>query len=151
MKIEEEIQQSKFSNEFHKASLNLLYTSSWWSNKINTLFKSFHISNPQYNVLRILKGQHPKAISTSDIKLRMLDKSSDVSRIVDRLFAKQLVIKDTCPEDRRLVDIRISDGGLALLDSMQALVDQVSENLGSLSTKEAKQLNSLLDKVRDSI
>lgn len=147
MRIEEEIKQEKFNNEFQKVTINLLYTSNWLINKHKDFFNSYNITPQQYNVLRILRGQHPDTISTSAIKERMLDKNSDVSRIVDRLTSKELVNKTTCPQDRRLVDVIISKKGLALLKSMDKAVNELNDCVG-LTETEARQLNELLDKAR---
>lgn len=148
MKIEDEIHQKVFKNEWQKATLNLIFTASWLGNKHKEFFKPFGITQQQYNVLRILRGSHPKSISTSVIKTRMLDKNSDASRIVDRLTAKDLVLKKTCPSDRRLVDVTISGKGLRLLEVMDTKIDALDNGLGSLTEKEAKILNQLLDKLR---
>ncbi len=148
MKIEDEIHQKVFKNEWQKATLNLIFTASWLGHKHKEFFKPFGITQQQYNVLRILRGSHPKSISTSVIKTRMLDKNSDASRIVDRLTAKDLVLKKTCPSDRRLVDVTISGKGLRLLEVMDTKIDALDNGLGSLTEKEAKVLNQLLDKLR---
>jgi DNA-binding MarR family transcriptional regulator len=66
--------------------INLLYTASWLQSKQQDFFKPYGITAQQFNILRILKGQHPKSISATEIKLRMLDKNSDVSRLLDRLL-----------------------------------------------------------------
>lgn len=149
MNIEEEIQQKKFKSERQKATINLMFTSGWLVNKHKEFFKPFGITNQQYNVLRILRGQHPKSISTCVIKERMLDRNSDVSRIVDRLTLKGWVNKTTCPNDRRLVDVVISPEGLELLKTMDSAIDKLDEQLGSLTEKDAKLLNELLDRMRD--
>ncbi len=147
MRIEDEIKQEKFKSEQQKVTINLLYTSNWLINKHKEFFSEYEITPQQYNVLRILRGQHPKSISTSAIKDRMLDKNSDVSRIVDRLTNKELVSKGTCSKDRRLVDVLISQKGLTLLKAMDKSVDGLDTNI-SLNEEEAKMLNKLLDKVR---
>ncbi|MBL6448021.1 MarR family transcriptional regulator [Fulvivirga sp. 29W222] len=149
MNFEEEIQQKKFKSEKQKATLNLIFTSGWLVNRHKEFFKPFGITNQQYNVLRILRGQHPKSISTCVIKERMLDRNSDVSRIVDRLTLKGWVSKEICPNDRRLVDVIISDDGLALLKRMDSAVEKLDSQLGNLSEKDAKLLNDLLDKIRE--
>ena len=98
MRIEDEIQQKAFRSELQKVTINLMFTAGWLNNKQRDFFKPFKITPQQYNVLRILRGQYPKQISTSSIKERMLDKNSDASRIVDRLFVKNLVSKkDSLP------------------------------------------------------
>ena len=97
MKLEEEIQQQKFKSPMQKALLNIIYTANWLQNKQVAYFKTFGITPTQFNILRILRGQHPNSISATEIKSRMLDKNSDVSRLLDRLTAKNLVAKQTCP------------------------------------------------------
>lgn len=147
MNIEEEIKQSKFRSEQQKASINLLFTTNWLSNKHKDFFKQYDLTPQQFNVLRILRGQHPKSISTSDIKERMLDKNSDTSRIVDRLTIKKLVSKNECPSDRRLVDVIITKEGLKVLENMDDAINKLDESI-RLNPEEAKTLNDLLDKLR---
>ena len=148
MELEKEISQDKFKSEFQKASLNLIFTSGWLMNRHKDFFKPFGITPQQYNVLRILRGSHPNNMSTSDIKSRMLDKNSDVSRIVDRITLKKWANKKVRLSDRRLVDVKISDAGLKLLAEMDRHMDIIDQSLGQLSTEEAKTLNQLLDKIR---
>lgn len=147
MRFEEEIKQKTFRSERQKATLNLLFTSSWLTNKHKEFFKQFELTPQQYNVLRILRGQHPNGISTSDIKTRMLDKNSDASRIVDRLAAKNLVNKTIPKVDRRLVSVVISEKGLNLLEDMDKMTDSLDETIG-ISEQEAEQINALFDKMR---
>lgn len=145
MKIEEEIKQSKFQSPVQRAIVNLIYTSNWLQSRQQDFFKAFGITATQFNILRILKGQFPNRISATEIKSRMLDRNSDVSRLLDRLLAKGLVAKSACPSDRRAADVAITNEGLALLE---AIADRVDENVLSLSDDEADSLSSLLDKAR---
>jgi len=117
-------------------------------NKQRGFFKNYGITAQQYNVLRILKGQYPNAISTSEIKSRMLDKNSDSSRIVDRLAGKNLVHKSNCKSDKRLVDVSISDQGLHLLSEIEPHSLELDNTFSKLDIEEAKELNRLLDKLR---
>jgi DNA-binding MarR family transcriptional regulator len=148
MNIEDEIQQESFRNEYQKAGINLIYTFGWLNNKQKFFFKRYDITSQQYNVLRILKGQFPNAISTSDIKSRMLDKNSDVSRIVDRLSTKGLIYKNTCLSDKRLVDVSITHQGLQLLSEIEMQILDLDNLFSLLELEEAKELNRLLDKLR---
>jgi DNA-binding MarR family transcriptional regulator len=149
MTIEEEIKQTKFKSTQQKAVLNLLFTSSWIQNKQREIFEPFGITGQQYNILRILRGQHPKTISAVEIKSRMLDKNSDVSRLLDRLIAKNLVKKSQCPNDKRATDIVISDAGLSLLKELDSVISTMDKKLIKLSADEAQLLNDLLNKCRD--
>jgi DNA-binding MarR family transcriptional regulator len=148
MKLEEAIHQKKFVHQRQKALINILYTNNWMVSKIKTSLKSFGITMQQYNVLRILRGQHPKPITTSTIRRRMLDKMSDASRIVDRLHKKELIIRSTCPSDKRLVDVVISEKGLQLLDIISKHTNQLEDITSNLTEEEATTLNELLDKIR---
>lgn len=145
MKIEVEIKQTKFKSPIQKALLNLIYTSNWLQNKQQDFFKEYGITSTQFNILRILRGQHPASISATEIKSRMLDRNSDVSRLLDRLAIKKLVTKTTCPDDRRACDVSITQEGLDLLASIANTVD---ENILDLTDQEAHLLSSLLDKCR---
>ncbi len=145
MKIEEEIKQPKFKTSYQKALINLIYTSNWLQSKQQDFFKPHGITATQFNILRILKGQHPASISATEIKSRMLDRNSDVSRLLDRLAQKNLINKSTCPNDRRAADVTITKEGLSLLDSIGYTVD---ENVIALTETEAAQLSDLLDKCR---
>lgn len=149
MTIEEEIKQSKFKSPHQKAVLNLLFTANWIQNKQRELFEPYSITNQQYNILRILRGQHPNSISGAEIKSRMLDKNSDVSRLLDRLIGKKLAIKTPCPEDKRASNVSISSTGLDLLQKLDIDINNMDKQLISLSREEAIQLSSLLDKCRD--
>ncbi|WP_035727396.1 MarR family winged helix-turn-helix transcriptional regulator [Eisenibacter elegans] len=148
MRIEDEIKQKKFVNEFEKLTINLLFTSHWLNFRQKDTFKPYDLTPQQYNILRILRGQHPQPVSVSDIRERMIDKMSDVSRLVDRLMRKRLVGRKECEADRRMVDVSITEEGLQLLKRIDNEQD-LSEAVRGLSPEEAAQLNRLLDKLRD--
>lgn len=149
MKLEDEIHQKKFSSEFQKLTINLIYTNNWIASKHAEYFKNSDITIQQYNVLRILRGQFPNPSSVKLIKERMLDKMSDASRIIDKLKVKKLVIRKECPNDRRSVDILITEKGLELLKSLDTVDEAPKELFKSLTITEVKTLNDLLDKLRD--
>ena len=146
-RIEDEIRQEKFSTVYQKAVVNLIYTSNWLQSKQQQFFKKFGITGQQFNILRILKGQFPNSISGTEIKSRMLDRNSDVSRLLDRLAAKNLIAKSTCPNDKRASDVLITDEGIALLKELNKIPNQ--DRVLSLSEDEARKLSDLLDKARD--
>jgi DNA-binding MarR family transcriptional regulator len=149
MKIEQVIQQQKpFRNASQKAIINLIYTTNWVTDRIKSILKPYGITMQQYNVLRILRGAG-EPISTSVIRERMLDKMSDTSRMVDRLHQKGLVMRTPCPDDKRLVDVRLSVRGRQLIDELDRLDRQIDQVLDGLSEEEARQLSRLLDKIRD--
>jgi DNA-binding MarR family transcriptional regulator len=146
-KIEEEICQQKFSSENAKAVVNVLFTSGWLNNKINGVLKPYGISAEQYNVLRILKGQHPKPATLGLVQERMLEKMSNATRLVDKLIAKGMVDRRQCPANRRAVDILITPKGIALLEEISPQMKELDNTLG-LCCEESQQLNLLLDKLR---
>ena len=148
MKIEDEILQQSFRNEYQKSAINLIYTYGWLHNRQQHFFQQYNITQQQYNVLRILKGQFPDAISTSEIKYRMMDKNSDVSRIVDRLESKSLIYKNPCVSDKRLVDVSITNKGLQLLTEIEIRILELDNLFSNLELEEAKELNRILDKLR---
>jgi MarR family 2-MHQ and catechol resistance regulon transcriptional repressor len=149
MSLEKEIHQEKFMHSRQKAMINLLYTYGWMIEKIKNFLAKEDITHQQFNILRILRGSHPHPLSTLQIRERMLDKMSDTSRIVDRLVLKQLVKKVTCPKDKRLVDVTITEKGQKLLKRLDGEADHIEEIMGHLSDAETEQLNQLLDKLRN--
>ncbi len=148
MGIAEEIKQEKFKSEYSKAVVNVIYTNSWLQQKHLSIFKSFGLTTPQFNILRILRGQHPKPATVNLLIDRMLDKSSNASRIVDRLEEKELVKRVQCKNDRRAVDVYITESGLNLLSKLDVVLDELQLSSKSLSEEESEILNSLLDKMR---
>ena len=150
MGIEHDIQQGTFKSAKQKAMLNVLYTYGWLIERVKCFLGDEDITHQQFNILRILRGAHPKPLSTLQIRERMLDKMSDTSRIVDRLVAKGLVKKGPCGKDKRLVDVIITDRGQKLLQKLDAEGDHVADIMGNLTEKEAEMLSQLLDKLRKS-
>lgn len=148
MRIEDEIQSSKFEDNYHKAVVNIAYTEGWLNNTLRCHFERHNLTNQQFNILRILRGQHPKPATVNLLKERMIDKMSDASRIVDRLVQKGLITRCTSSRDRRAVDIRISDLGLETLAKMDAEFKTKDFLKDNLTSEEAGQLSDLLDKLR---
>jgi DNA-binding MarR family transcriptional regulator len=149
MEIGKEIKQAKFKNEYQKMLINILFTSNWLSAKHSANLKPFGISTQQFNLLRILRGQHPKPATVNLLIDRMLDKSSNASRLVEKLRVKKLVERAICPEDRRAVNVVITQKGLDLLAEIDKHELSFLKELKNLSEKEAEQMNKLLDKLRE--
>jgi DNA-binding MarR family transcriptional regulator len=149
MGIDKDIQQAKFRNPYQKAAVNLIYTVGWMRDKTKLIFDAEEITLQQFNILRILRGSYPHPLSTLQIRERMLEKMSDTSRIVDRLLIKGLVKKLPCKNDRRLVDVIISDKGKKLLERLDTRQDEIDGVLGNLSENDANILSNLLDKIRE--
>lgn len=150
MGIEEDIQQSDFNNEYHKALINLLYTHNHIVGKMGKVFKTYDITRQQYNVLRILRGQYPKSATINVIRERMLEKMSDTSRMVVRLSNKGLIDRSQSKGDRREAHVSITNKGLNLLNKMDKTVSDFDLYFEKLSEDDARKLNSLLDNIRKS-
>jgi DNA-binding MarR family transcriptional regulator len=147
MGIEQDIQQPNFRNEFQKMGINLLFTANWLNEQIGKMLSDEGVTQQQYNILRILRGS-TTPLSTLKIRERMLDKMSDTSRIVDRLIAKELVVKNTCKKDKRLVDITLSPKGLDLVDQLDQYNERIDALLKGINESEAQMMNQILDKIR---
>ncbi|WP_151088909.1 MarR family winged helix-turn-helix transcriptional regulator [Hymenobacter baengnokdamensis] len=147
MRLEDEIKQPTFQNEGQKAYLNILFTAGWLSLRQAAAFRPYGVTLPQFNVLRILRGQYPKPATVALLIERMLDKTSNASRIVDKLEEKKLVTRTVCPANRRAVDICITEAGLRLLRQIDDSGLTTFEDSG-LTEGELIQLNNLLDKIR---
>lgn len=149
MRLEDEIQQQKFRNQKHKLLVNLIYSYNVLSSRMQDMLKSEGLTMQQYNILRILRGQHPNPVTNTMVKERMLDKNSDVTRIIDRMIRDGLVSRVNCEADRRRVDINITQSGLDKLDRLDARSSEMDALAASLSDEEAAVFNDLLDRLRD--
>lgn len=149
MKIEDEIIQKKFTNEFQKAMINIFFTNGWLASKHSAVFKPYGLTLQQYNILRILRGQHPNPATIRLLTERMLDKMSNASRLVEKLRKKKLLERKTCKNDRRQVNIVISQNGLDLLQELDEVVAQLKlDTVEKITEAEAVELNRILDKIR---
>jgi DNA-binding MarR family transcriptional regulator len=147
-KIEEAIKQAQFKDEYNKAVVNLLYTHSYLVGFQTAVLKPQDLSPEQYNVLRILRGQQGKPVTIAAIQERMLNTMSNASRLVDKLKAKGLVEREECPENRRKVDVLITEKGLQLLELLEPQLDTFNKKAVHLEGEELVLLNYLLDKLR---
>jgi len=148
MKLEEAIKSTKFSDMRHKATLNLMYTTYWLKTHLSSALKEHDLTPEQYNVMRILKGKHPEQMCVKDIASRMIEKSSNVPRIVDRLVAKKLVKRNTSKEDKRETLITLTEKGVEKLLEANKLNEKLSTEIFGISNEEATVLNDLLEKLR---
>jgi len=137
--------QSTFSNQRVKALLNIKYTANWLDQIGAVILKPYQISEQQYNILRILRGAG-KAITVNEVKERMIQKSPNATRLMDKLCEKKLIDRRRCENDRRVVFIEINRKGLALLDKIN--ISELHECLNVLTEDEAVTLNRILDKIR---
>lgn len=149
MQLENELKMKGFQSPMQEVILNVLFTSYWLGDKMNSVAKEFDISEQQYNVLRILRGQKGNPINLMDIQSRMLHKTSNVTRLVEKLRLKNLVERVLSEENRRKVEITITKKGLRLLDQMEPRLKESHRDLSrKLNKEEANQLNLLLEKLR---
>ncbi|TDQ81756.1 MarR family winged helix-turn-helix transcriptional regulator [Sphingobacterium yanglingense] len=151
MGIEDRIKTSRFQDDWHKATINVLFTNNWLTNLLEERASRLSITLQQFNVLRILRGQYPKPASNATIRERMINSTPDISRLVERIVTKGLVTRTKNKTDKRAVDLLITEKGLQLLEELEAdmnLSTILSENL---TTQEAQLLSDLLDKMRGEI
>jgi len=151
MNIEEIIQQDQFKSEFEKLSINLMYTLSQFTVIQQRFFRQYGLTVQQYNILRILRGQKGKPIGVNKMIDRMIDRTSNASRLVEKLKQKHLLERITCANDRRQVEVTITEKGLSLLAELDELVVMRSTIYSELTDSEASQFNNMLDKLRTGI
>ena len=148
MSIEQDIKQEKFGNEYDKVAVNILFTGSWLSHINSIRLKKYGLTPEQYNVLRILRGSHPGSLMLAEVTARMIDKSSNCTRLVEKLRQKGYLKREVCKNSRRQVDITILDRGLALLKKVDAETESWLNTLKNITKSEAQELNRILDKLR---
>jgi len=149
MRIEQAINQRKFRDEYHKMVVNLVYTGNWLRDALGANLKAYGLLPQHYNALRIIRGKHPEPLSAGSIKEVMLDKASDVTRLLDKLEKLNLIQRRLCPHNRRKMDINITTQGLQLLDQLDEPMDGFYKDLiVRLTEDDARTLSDLLDKMR---
>lgn len=149
MKLEELLKTSDKLPESRKLVLNMIVTANFISEKLSEALKPFDISNQQFNVLRILRGQKGKPANMSTIQERMVNKMSNTTRLVDKLIEKNLCERIVCPSNRRKVEIRITENGLALLEEIDPQIDKVEKEFAlKINEKELLSLNEKLNELR---
>ncbi|MBS0031326.1 MarR family winged helix-turn-helix transcriptional regulator [Chitinophaga sp. 22321] len=150
MKLEEELKQTRFKDEYQRAMLNIIFTGNWLEVGASHVLKQYDLSSQQFNVLRILRGSYPKPLNLLDIQERMMDRMSNATRLVEKLRQKALLTRKQCDANRRKVEIEITEKGLALLKELDPVMEKNHRELTKKLTKdEAMILNELLDKLRD--
>ena len=149
MKIEKAIKATSQMEITTKSIINIMYTSRFIEDMFTSLLKQYDITSQQFNVLRILRGQKGKPANLSTLQERMIDKSSNTTRLVDKLIKKGFVKRQTCEQNRRKVEIFITDKGLIQLKELDPVTEKINKNLlANLSTRQMEDLNKLLDKIR---
>ena len=150
MSLEQSISQSKFDSEQEKLMINVIYSANLLNLITSRLFKPYELSPQQYNVLRILRGQKGESIALMDIEHRMLDKSSNVSRLVDKLISKDLINRSISSKDRRRIEIVITSRGVSVLKEIDVILSEMNSKIKDIiSDDNAKQTNRILDQLRE--
>lgn len=148
MRIEDEIHQREFKDDYRRLLVNLLFTNNWLNQQMAPFYRSFDLTLQQHNVLSILRGQHPDPVCFGDIQERMVDRNSNVTRLVDKLIEKGLTTRGICPENRRMIEVRLTPAGLELLDRVDDKFPELFSRFHNLTREEAVLISSLLDKLR---
>ncbi|SMD33105.1 DNA-binding transcriptional regulator, MarR family [Reichenbachiella faecimaris] len=148
MKFEEEIKQSSFKNPKEKAIVNILYTGNWLRDRSEGLLKPKGINEQHFNILRILRGRYPLTICPGEIKEVLINKRGDLTRLLDKLVTMGLVTRDVNPDNRRMINLKISDAGLNMLSDLDPKLEELNQKNNALSHEESEQLSHLLDKMR---
>jgi DNA-binding MarR family transcriptional regulator len=150
MKIEEEIKSTVALDNSKKIILNVLYTQNVVTDKLNEILKPYDLSGEQYNVLRILRGQKGNPANMCVIQERMLAKTSNTTRLVDKLLLKEFVTRNVCPENRRKIEVLVTQKGLDILSELDPKVKEHENSFSkNLNSEELELLNQLLEKYRN--
>ncbi len=149
MKVEEILKTNSPLPLEKKLAINLVLTNNLATSLMLESLKPFEISIPQFNVLRILRGQHGKPANLSTIQDRMVNQMSNTSRLIDKLLEKDLVNRTICEENRRKIEVYITPAGMDLLKKIDPVVADTEQRIAqNLSTEEIEKLNQLLEKLR---
>jgi len=148
MEIDKVIKQPKFNDGYHKAIVNLFYTSNFFRDVHNGVFAKYRIQGQHYNILRILKGKHPEPVSPGYIKEVMIDKGRDLTRLIDKLAKMGWVNREICPDNKRKMNITITNKGMVQVDDISLALDRQDKTLRNMSNEEYLMLSSFLDKMR---
>lgn len=148
MKFEEEIKQSVFKDPKEKALINIAYTGNWLRDRFESILKPIGINEQHFNILRILRGRHPHAICPGEIKEVLINKRGDLTRLLDKLVAMELVERDINPDNRRMINLKVTQEGLKLLSNLDPQLKVLNSENNALTNEESEHLSNLLDKLR---
>ncbi len=148
MSIEKDIKQKNFNNPYHKLTVNMMYTNGWLINRYAKILKPYHLTEQQFNVLKILRESYPRVATINYILEGMFDKMSNASRLVDKLVAKELVQKIKSTYDLRSVDVILTEKGIELMDELSIIINEYELSFLGLEEQELYLLNNLLDRLR---
>ena len=149
MNLEHAIKSTHFRSNTQKAGLNILYTAWWLKTIVASELKKYGITNEQYNVMRVLKGKHPQQMCIRDIAGRMIEKGSNVPRIMDKLEVKKMIKRTTSALDKRETVVTLTEVGLHILEIATNDINKVFDKVIVISEQKAKELNDLLEQYRE--
>ncbi|WP_028974047.1 MarR family winged helix-turn-helix transcriptional regulator [Spirochaeta cellobiosiphila] len=150
MGIQEEIKVRRFKSTQSKGIINVLYTANWFVSLVNQALKPMDLSEPQFNILSSLYEAKEEAMTVSELQQMMIQRSSNVTRIIDKLLSRGLVTRNVCPENRRKVDITITNEGKDIYKKSRKLVWKIQEVIeNNIDESEAELLSTTLDKIRE--
>lgn len=150
MKLEDELKMQQFTDNFQRAYLNIIFTANWMEAGMQQKLKQYNLTAPQFNVLRILRGQKGNPMSAFAIQERMIHRTSNVTRILEKLVEKNLVTRDSSPGNRRMIDVKLTEEGLSLINSTDIIPKEAHEKMASvLSEEDARNMGDWLDKIRE--
>ncbi len=148
MRIEDEIQQQDFKDDYRRLLVNLLFTNNWINQQLMPFFRQHGLTLQQHNVLSILRGKHPQPVCFGDIQCRMADRNSNVTRLIGKLLEKQFVTRDICQSNRRMIEVRLTGKGLQKLQEVDARFPELYQRFHGLTRAEAVLVSNMLDKLR---
>jgi DNA-binding MarR family transcriptional regulator len=150
MKLEDELKMQQFTDNFQRAYLNIIFTANWMEANMQQQLKQYNLTAPQFNVLRILRGQKGKPMSAFAIQERMIHRTSNVTRILEKLVEKNLVTRDSSPNNRRMIDVKLTEEGLNLINSTDEMARSAQADMAkAMSAEEAGKLADWLDQLRE--
>lgn len=148
MRIEDEIQQNGFQDDYHRLVANLLFTNNWINQQLMPFFRRYGLTLQQHNVLSILQTEHPAPVCFGAIQCRMADRNSNVTRLVDKLLEKQFVTRAVCQTNRRMIEVRLTEKGLDKLQQLAAHLPELYQRFHGITRQEAALVSEILDKMR---
>lgn len=139
----------QFRNEYHRLLANLHFTHGRIVNELQQKLTPYGLSAQQYAILKVLLDVYPNTMTVSDVKEQMVDRNSDMTRLVDRLVSKKIVVREVDEQNRRQVNLRLSESAYPLVKEVQEQFRNFEAIIDHLTNEEVATLNALLDKIRN--
>ena len=139
----------KFRNEYHRLIANLHYTDGYIMNYFAQKLAPFDLSVQQYIVLRRLSEVYPNSLTAGELKEKMIEINSDMTRLTDRLVAKKLIVREVDPQNRRRVNLRLTEESKEFVEKAALEFNDFESILSQLTDEEVRIMNTLLDKIRN--